>query len=192
MPGKSLERLGRETPEGQPEPPLATPRRSRSLDCHRPRKHLCYYVFSAEYNPSKCKGTVCIHESSCCKHTPPNCSKGSRGPVLRGTFYSGRSRHSGYRERQPNLYSVEDLLQVTLLGDDLRTCINNWESVMAGLSHMPDETTRETSFGESSGSRKCLSTSTTFQIYDRARKGSEQHTYKNQLHKGTSHTRTKR
>ena len=54
---------------------------------------------------------------------------------------------------------------------------------MAGLSHI------ETSFGESSGSRKCLST--TFEIYDRARKGSEQHTYKNQLHKGTSHTRTK-
>ena len=43
-------------------------------------------------------------------------------------------------EEVGSLYSVEDLLKVRLIGD-LSTFVNNWESVMSGLSHMPDETT---------------------------------------------------
>ena len=41
-------------------------------------------------------------------------------------------------EEVASLYSVEDLLNVRLIGDDLNTFVNNWESVMSGLSHMPD------------------------------------------------------
>ena len=44
------------------------------------------------------------------------------------------------KEKVGSLYSAEDLLRVRLLGDDLSTFINNWESAMAGLSHTPDET----------------------------------------------------
>ena len=39
------------------------------------------------------------------------------------------------------LYSVEDLLKVTLNSDDLSTFIHNWESVIAGMSHVPEDTT---------------------------------------------------
>ena len=44
-------------------------------------------------------------------------------------------------EEAGSLYSVEDLLKVPLSGDDLRTFIHNWESVIAGLNHQPEETT---------------------------------------------------
>ena len=40
-----------------------------------------------------------------------------------------------------SLYSVEDLLKVKLTRDDLSTFIHNWESVIAGLNHQPEETT---------------------------------------------------
>ena len=38
---------------------------------------------------------------------------------------------------------VEDLLKVTLVGNrnDLSTCLYNFESVIAGMSHVPDEVT---------------------------------------------------
>ena len=43
-------------------------------------------------------------------------------------------------EEVGSLYSVEDLLKVRLINDDLSTFLSNWESVMSGLN-MPDETT---------------------------------------------------
>ena len=45
-------------------------------------------------------------------------------------------------EEVGSLYSVEDLLQVTLNGDDLSAFIHSWESVIAGMSHILEETTR--------------------------------------------------
>ena len=44
-------------------------------------------------------------------------------------------------EEEGSLYSIEDLLKVQLCGDDLGTFIHNWESVIAGLNHQPEETT---------------------------------------------------
>ena len=44
-------------------------------------------------------------------------------------------------EEAGSLYSIEDLLKVQLCGDDLNTFTHNWESVIAGLNHQPEETT---------------------------------------------------
>ena len=50
-------------------------------------------------------------------------------------------QHLKTNEEVGSLYSVEDLLKVNLLQDDLSTFIHNWESVVAGMSHVPDERT---------------------------------------------------
>ena len=50
-------------------------------------------------------------------------------------------QHFKTKEEVGSLYSVEDLLKVNLLQDDLSTFIHNWESVVAGMSHVPDERT---------------------------------------------------
>ena len=50
-------------------------------------------------------------------------------------------QHFKTNEEVGSLYSVEDLLRVNLLQDDLSTFIHNWESVVAGMSHVPDERT---------------------------------------------------
>ena len=50
-------------------------------------------------------------------------------------------QHFKTNEEVGSLYSVEDLLKVNLLQDDLSTFIQNWESVFAGMSHVPDERT---------------------------------------------------
>ena len=79
-------------------------------------------------------------------------------------------------EEVGSLYSVEDLLNVRLLNDDLSTFINNWESVMSGLSHTPDETTlRDILLRELRQSKRLKYD---LEIYDRAREGTEQHTYR--------------
>ena len=82
-------------------------------------------------------------------------------------------------EEVGSLYSVEDLLKVRLINDDLSTFLSNWESVMSGLSHMPDETTLWTTLRDiflrelrQSKRLKC-----DLEIYDRAKEGSEQHSY---------------
>ena len=45
-----------------------------------------------------------------------------------------------FKKEVGSLYSVEDLLKVRLLADDLSTFMNNCERVRSRLSHMPDET----------------------------------------------------
>ena len=50
-------------------------------------------------------------------------------------------QHFKTNEEVGSLYSVEDLLKVNLLQDDLSTFIHSWESVVAGMSHVPDERT---------------------------------------------------
>ena len=39
------------------------------------------------------------------------------------------------------LYSAEDLLKVSLVNDDLSSFIHTWESVIASISHVPEELT---------------------------------------------------
>eukprot|EP00439_Symbiodinium_sp_Y106_P048859 s4496_g6.t1 len=79
-------------------------------------------------------------------------------------------------EEAGSLYSVEDLLKVPLSGDDLRTFIHNWESVIAGLNHQPEETTlRDILLRQLRNSSKLRFD---LEVYDRAKEGTEQHTYK--------------
>ena len=74
-----------------------------------------------------------------------------------------------------SLYSVEDLLKVTLNSDDLSTFIHNWESVIAGMSHVPEETTlRDILLRQLRKSRKFKYD---LEIYDRAKEGTYNHTY---------------
>eukprot|EP00439_Symbiodinium_sp_Y106_P045700 s6612_g5.t2 len=72
-------------------------------------------------------------------------------------------------EEVGSLYSVEDLLKVRLINDDLSTFINNWESVMSGLSHTPDETTLRDILFRRLRQPKRLKYD--LEIYDRAREG---------------------
>ena len=76
---------------------------------------------------------------------------------------------------EAGLYSVEDLLKVTLNSDDLSTFIHNWESVIAGMSHVPEETTlRDILLRQL---RKSGKFKYDLEIYDRAKEGTYNHTY---------------
>ena len=78
-------------------------------------------------------------------------------------------------EEAGSLYSIEDLLKVQLCGDDLSTLIHNWESVIAGLNHQPEVTTlREILLRQLRNASKLKFD---LEVYDRAKEGSEQHTY---------------
>ena len=78
-------------------------------------------------------------------------------------------------EEVGSLYSVEDLLKVRLLNDDLSTFLGNWDSVMSGLSHTPDETTLRDIFLRELRQSKRLKYD--LEIFDRAKEGTEQHSY---------------
>ena len=78
-------------------------------------------------------------------------------------------------EEVGSLYSVEDLLKVRLINDDLSTFLSSWESVMSGLSHMPDETTLRDIFLRELRQSKRLKYD--LEIYDRAKERSDQHSY---------------
>ena len=78
-------------------------------------------------------------------------------------------------EEVGSLYSVEDLLKVRLINDDLSTFLSNWESVMSGLSHTPDETTLRDIFLRELRQSKRLKYD--LEIYDRAKEGTDQHSY---------------
>ena len=78
-------------------------------------------------------------------------------------------------EAAGSLYSVEDLLKVKLVRDDLSTFIHNWESVIAGLNHQPEETTlRDILLRELRNSSKLKFD---LEVYDRAKEGEEKHAY---------------
>ena len=62
-------------------------------------------------------------------------------------------QHFKTNEAAGSLYSVEGLLKVALHGDDLTTFLYNWDSVVAGLSHKPHETTLRDIFSDKSESR---------------------------------------
>ena len=78
-------------------------------------------------------------------------------------------------EEVGSLYSVEDLLKVNLLGDASSSFIHNWESVIAGMSHIPDEVTlRDILLRQI---RKGVRMQYDLEIYDRAKEGSKEHSY---------------
>ena len=79
-------------------------------------------------------------------------------------------------EEVGSLYSVEDLLKVRLHNDDLSTFIHNWESVISGMHHIPDEVTqRDIILREL---RKSNRLKYDLEAYDRAKEGSETHSLK--------------
>ena len=78
-------------------------------------------------------------------------------------------------EEVGSLYSVEDLLKVNLLQDDSSTFIHNWESVVAGMSHVPDERTlRDILLWQIRRSARMKSD---LDLYDRAKEGTPTHSY---------------
>ena len=84
-------------------------------------------------------------------------------------------QHFKTNEEVGSLYSVEDLLKVTLVGDDLSTFLYNFESVIAGMNHVPDEVTlRDILLRQL---RKSHSIKYDLQIFDRAKEGTPTHTY---------------
>ena len=73
------------------------------------------------------------------------------------------------------LYSVEDLLKVSLTNDDLSSFIHNWESVIAGISHVPEELAlRDIWLRQIRGSHRLKYD---LETYDRAKEGTETHSY---------------
>ena len=84
-------------------------------------------------------------------------------------------QHFKTNEEVGSLYSVEDLLKVNLLQDDLSTFIHNWESVVAGISHVPDERTlRDILLRQL---RRSARMKWDLDLYDRAKEGTPTHSY---------------
>ena len=84
-------------------------------------------------------------------------------------------QHFKTNEEVGSLYSVEDLLKVNLLQDDLSTFIHNWESVVAGMSHVPDERTlRDILLRQI---RRSARMKWDLDLYDRAKEGTSTHSY---------------
>ena len=84
-------------------------------------------------------------------------------------------QHFKTNEEVGSLYSVEDLLKVNMVGDDLTSFLHNWESVSAGMSHVPEEMVlRDILLRQI---RKSSRMKYDLEIYDRAKEGSPSHTY---------------
>ena len=82
-------------------------------------------------------------------------------------------QHFKTNEEVGSLYSVEDLLKVTLVNDDLAIFLYNFESVMR--SHVPDEVTlRDILLRQV---RKSHHIKYDVQPFDRAKEGTPTHTY---------------
>ena len=84
-------------------------------------------------------------------------------------------QHCKTNEEVGSLYYVEDLLKVNLLQDDLSTFIRNWESVVAGMSQVPDERTLEDILLRQI--RRSARMKWDLDLYDRAKEGTPTHSY---------------
>ena len=73
------------------------------------------------------------------------------------------------------LYGTEDLLKIHLVNDDLSTFIRNWDAVIAGMKHMPDNNTLKGIFMREI--RKIKRMEYDLKVYERSREGSETRTY---------------
>ena len=72
-----------------------------------------------------------------CKHSEAARSRAVRGKQVLWMF----EQLFRTNEEVGALYLVEDLLKVSLINDDISAFIRNWESVIAGVSHVPAELT---------------------------------------------------
>ena len=73
------------------------------------------------------------------------------------------------------LYGTEDLLQVRLQSDDLKSFLQNWDAVIAGKKRIPDENTLKDLFLRQL--RKSRRMSYDLDVYDRSSDGSHQRSY---------------
>ena len=73
--------------------------------------------------------------------------------------------------------TVENLLKVSMVGDDLTSSLRNWESVIAGMNHVPEEMVLRDillrQIWKSSRSRVKYD----LEIYDHAKEGSPSHAF---------------
>ena len=78
-------------------------------------------------------------------------------------------------EEAGSLYDLEDMLKVSLHGDDLKSFMYNWDAVVAGMKHIPDEhTMRDLFFRQIKKSNRMRYDIDT---YERAKEGDPKHTY---------------
>ena len=73
------------------------------------------------------------------------------------------------------LYGTEDLLQVRLQSDDLKSFLQNWDAVIAGMKRIPDENTLKDLFLRQL--RKSRRMSYDLDVYDRSSDGSHHRSY---------------
>ena len=73
------------------------------------------------------------------------------------------------------LYGTEDLLQVRLKSDDLKSFLQNWDAVIAGMKRIPDENSLKDLFLRQL--RKSRRMSYDLDVYDRSSDGSHHRSY---------------
>ena len=73
------------------------------------------------------------------------------------------------------LYGTEDLLQVRLQSDDLKSFLQNWDAVIAGMKRIPDENTLKDLFLRQL--RKSRRMGYDLDVYDRSSDGSHHRSY---------------
>ena len=72
-------------------------------------------------------------------------------------------------------YSLSDLFNVKLKGENLRVFMTNWETVTTGVSHVPGDSILETLFYQQA--KNCRVIARDIQEYQRAEEGTEKHCY---------------
>ena len=84
-------------------------------------------------------------------------------------------QHLKTSEEAGILYGTEDLLKVTLDGDDLKSFLRKWEAVLVGMSHVPDPATlKDLCYREVKNSRKLRYD---LDIYEKALDGTKDKLY---------------
>ena len=83
--------------------------------------------------------------------------------------------HFKTSEEAGALYGTEDLLKISLDSDDLKSFLRKWESVLTGMSHVPDPATlKDLFYREVRKSRKLRFD---LDVYERAAEGSSDRSY---------------
>ena len=83
--------------------------------------------------------------------------------------------HSKTSEEAGALYGTEDLLKISLDSDDLKSFLRKWESVLTGMSHVPDPATLKDLFYREV--RKFRKLRFDLDVYERAPEGSSDRSY---------------
>ena len=72
-------------------------------------------------------------------------------------------------------YSLSDLFNVRMKGDNLKTFLSNWDSVTTGVTHLPETTVLETLFYQQVKNHRAIAHD--IEEYHRAEEGSSKHCY---------------